>query len=193
MKIKSIFIWLISTILWACDDTPTYTPKPKGYNHIELPPHEYRTFDQEGFPYAFEYSKASILYDDTAGIHEPYWKIMSYPTFNAEVDWTYKAVNGDKDRLDSLIRDAQKLAYKHAVKATAIDKVSESLNDNYLMTYLISGDVPSQMQFFIHDSTAHFLRGSLYFTTATKNDSLAPVIDYISKDIQHTLKTLKWK
>jgi len=56
----------------------------------------------------------------------------------------------------------------------------------------LSGEVPSQFQFHITDSTQHFLRGALYFRTATKNDSLAPVIEYVKKDIVHLLNTLTW-
>lgn len=192
IKLYSI-VFLLTFLIAACDEGETYTPKPKGYNHIELPTPEYKVYEEKGFPYSFEYSAHSELADDTIGIHEDYWKIMYYPAFKAEVDLTYKAVNKDQERLDSLIRDAQKLAYKHSVKATSIDKYATEMNGNYLMYYFISGDVPSQVQFFIHDSTNHFLRGSLYFKTATKNDSLAPVIDYISKDLKHTLNTLEWR
>jgi hypothetical protein len=52
--------------------------------------------------------------------------------------------------------------------------------------------VPRKFKFFLSDSTQHFLRGALYFRTALKNDSLAPVIDYIKKDVIHLLNTVKW-
>jgi gliding motility-associated lipoprotein GldD len=57
----------------------------------------------------------------------------------------------------------------------------------------LSGEVPSQFQFYITDSTRHFLRGALYFPTATKNDSLAPIINYIKQDMIHLLNTTRWK
>ena len=57
----------------------------------------------------------------------------------------------------------------------------------------MEGDVPSTFQFFTHDSTSHFFRGVLYFPTATKNDSLAPVSEYVIEDMKHLLNTLKWK
>jgi hypothetical protein len=37
------------------------------------------------------------------------------------------------------------------------------------------------------------LRGALYFNTALKSDSLAPVIEYLKKDVIHLLNTLEWK
>ena len=57
----------------------------------------------------------------------------------------------------------------------------------------LEGEVPSQFQFHITDSTDHFLRGALYFKTATKNDSLAPAIEFLKSDIIHLLNTLEWK
>ena len=56
----------------------------------------------------------------------------------------------------------------------------------------LSGEVPTQFQFFVTDSTDHFLRGALYFNTAMKNDSLAPVIEYIKVDMAHLMNSVKF-
>ncbi len=57
----------------------------------------------------------------------------------------------------------------------------------------LSGEVPSQYQFFTTDSVDHFLRGALYFNTATQNDSLQPVIEFVRQDIMRLLNTLQWE
>jgi len=57
----------------------------------------------------------------------------------------------------------------------------------------LSGEVPTQFQFFVTDSTQHFLRGALYFQTAVKNDSLAPIIEYIKVDMMHLMNTLSFE
>jgi hypothetical protein len=49
------------------------------------------------------------------------------------------------------------------------------------------------VHFVTTDSTTNFLRGALYFNTATDNDSLQPIITYIRHDILHLLNTLKWR
>jgi gliding motility-associated lipoprotein GldD len=59
--------------------------------------------------------------------------------------------------------------------------------------FLLKGEVPSQVQFLVTDSTDHFLRGALYFKMADKNDSLAPVIQFIQQDIVHMVQTTRWK
>ena len=56
----------------------------------------------------------------------------------------------------------------------------------------LEGEVPTQFQFFVTDSTQHFLRGALYFNTAMKNDSLAPVIEYIKADMAHLMNSVKF-
>jgi gliding motility-associated lipoprotein GldD len=59
--------------------------------------------------------------------------------------------------------------------------------------YEIRGDAASSVQFYLTDSTRHFLRGSLYFNVQPNADSLAPVIDFFMEDIMHLIETLEWK
>jgi gliding motility-associated lipoprotein GldD len=61
------------------------------------------------------------------------------------------------------------------------------------MVYDLKGDVASAVQFFITDSTKHFLRGSLYFNIQPNRDSLNPVIDFLREDIMHLIETTQWK
>jgi gliding motility-associated lipoprotein GldD len=56
----------------------------------------------------------------------------------------------------------------------------------------LTGEVPTQFQFFVTDSTKNFLRGALYFNTAMKNDSLSPVIEFIKKDMAHLMNSVKF-
>jgi len=44
---------LITMVVPACNSS--YTPKRKGYFAIEFPEKKYRAFDQQGYPYTFEY------------------------------------------------------------------------------------------------------------------------------------------
>ena len=59
--------------------------------------------------------------------------------------------------------------------------------------FKLEGEVFSQYQFYTHDTITNFLRGALYFETATKNDSLKPIIEYVKDDINHLVNTLEWK
>lgn len=192
-----IFIILIFIIIFSCKSKKSekldYIPKPKGYNRIDLPKQAYQNL-QEKHPYSFQYSKEAIIKQDTFARAEPHWIYIDYPNFKANIQLTYKPILNDKKRLQNMISDARKLSYKHNVKAYSIqEKIYTAPSGNRANIIELEGEVPSQVQFYITDSTNHFLRGALYFKTATQNDSLAPVIQFIRQDILHLVNTLKWK
>lgn len=170
-----------------------YIPKPKGYPRIDLPPHQYVALEPT-HPYQFEINKIARVLPDTFARAEPHWIFINYPAFHASVQLTYKPVLNDPERLKAMLKDSYKLTGKHKIKATAIrEQVQKLPSGLYANVIELEGEVPSQVQFITTDTTRHFLRGALYFNTATANDSLAPVIQYIQKDIFHLLNTLKWR
>ncbi|WP_449301363.1 gliding motility lipoprotein GldD [Pontibacter locisalis] len=170
-----------------------YTPKPKGFNRIDLPSQTYQSL-QEEHPYQFEYSQHAKIRPDSSLIAQPHWINIIYPNLGANVQLTYKELNNDPEKLNDLIEDARKLTGKHQVKAYSIEETEVRIpSGDVASVFELEGEVPSQFQFYVTDSTDHFLRGALYFRTATQNDSLAPVIDFVKKDIIHLLNTLKWK
>jgi gliding motility-associated lipoprotein GldD len=60
--------------------------------------------------------------------------------------------------------------------------------------YDIEGsDVATPFQFWVSDSSYHFLRGSLYFNFPPNNDSIQPVIDYLRNDLLQLVNTLQWR
>jgi gliding motility-associated lipoprotein GldD len=61
------------------------------------------------------------------------------------------------------------------------------------LIYEIGGNAASSIQFFLTDSTKHFIRGALYFNVAPNTDSISPVVDFVKKDIYHMIKTFEWK
>ena len=183
------YIILLSILAFSCSSD--YLPKPKGYNRIDLPKAEYLNL-ADSFPYHFEYSKHAQILKDSSWIAERYWINLFYPEMDANIQITYKPVT------DSIIReylsDSYRLTSQHNIKAYAIDEsILELPSGMYASFTELEGEVPTQVQFHVSDSVDHFLRGALYFKTATKNDSLAPVIDYLKKDIIQLLMTLEWR
>ena len=145
------------------------------------------------FPYSFEHSVHAKILPDSSYNRERYWFALFYPEFIAEVHITYKSLNNNRDSLRANIDDAYKLTTKHQIKASSIEEtILMTPNGKKVSLAELKGDVPSQFQFYTTDSTEHFLRGALYFRTATENDSLEPVIEYVKKDIIHSLNTLEW-
>jgi gliding motility-associated lipoprotein GldD len=192
-----LFYFILDLLFSSCEST--YVPKPRGYHRIELPAHAYQVLD-DSYPYKFEYSRAAVVEKHQTAIAEPYWIDIKYPNQDAVVQLTYKSLKGlkfekEKEKfLNELINDSYNLTSKHQIKAYAIEEnVIITPKGNKATVFELEGDVPSQFQFMISDSTKHFLRGALYFKTSTKNDSLAPIIEYIKIDIMHMLNTLEWR
>ena len=176
-------------ILSACDET--YTPKPKGYFRIDLPEKKYALYQSNNCPFQFDLPDYAIVANYHDSITQPCWKYIRFPKFNCEIFLTYKPVNNN---INTFLEDSRTLAYKHTVKADAIDEtLVETPNKVYGMIYDIGGNAASSVQFYATDSITHFIRGALYFNTAPQPDSLAPVIQFVRQDVVKLMTSLRWK
>ncbi len=179
-------------ILLFASCQPDYLPKPIGYNRLVLPGHAYQTLP-DTLPYSFEYSKHARLLPDSAGVRERYWVEIYYPEIKSNIHITYKEIRNSEQLLKEFMNDAYTLAAKHQVKAYAIDEVIvKTPSGKTAVVVELQGEVPSQMQFTITDSTRNFLRGALYFHTKVHNDSLKPAIEYMKRDILQLINTFDW-
>ena len=170
-----------------------YLPKPAGYNRIDLPKRDFVALAKD-LPYNFQHSRNAIVERDSFNLQEKTWINLNYTGLDAKVHLTYKAVNGSEELLKSYLDDALSLTFKHQVKAYGIDESVLLTPKGYTgFVTELSGEVPTQFQFFVTDSTKNFLRGALYFQTAVKNDSLAPIIEYIKIDMMHLINTLSFE
>jgi len=177
----------------GCKKEATFMPKPKGFHRIELPAHEYIQLPDE-YPYSFELSKHTKILPDTSFMAEPHWIEVHYPDLNCTISVSYKDIMNNRDSLIAYFNTSHKLTNKHHIKATAIhDIITQTPNGDVAVLFELEGDIPSPFQYFVTDSTKNFLRAALYFPTSTKNDSLAPVINYVKEDMLHMLNTTKWK
>lgn len=186
---KFILFALITIFSISCDDA--LIPKPLGYYRIDFPEKQYIKY-QGNCPYTFEYPKRSLLYDKIPG-KPGCWMNLHYPQYGATIHFTYNQLEGEN--LGKYIEDSRKLVMKHIVKADDIleNMVSNKSENVYGLTYDFSGNTATIYQFFITDSSNHFLRGSMYFNLPPNPDSLAPVSSYIKKDLTHFINTFKWK
>jgi gliding motility-associated lipoprotein GldD len=192
-----VFLFSISfsVVLFACNSQYSY--KKKGYFKIVFPEKKYQVFDQPGYPYTFEYPVYANVSRDTSFFGEatenPWWINIDFPRFGGRIYISYKEVN--KKNFDSLVNDGFKMAYKqHTDIATSIvDSPIVTPNRVEGIYFSLGGNTATANQFFLTDSTRHFLRGALYFDAAPNEDSLAIVNDFLKKDVQHLINTLQWK
>jgi gliding motility-associated lipoprotein GldD len=172
-------------------------PRPRGYFKIDFPEKQYRNFDQPGYPYTFEYPvygnviKDSLFFDQHP--ENPYWINIDFPRFNGRIHLSYKEIG--RNNFDSLVNDAFTMSYKqHTNVASAIQRQPFTTPNGLGGVYFtLRGNAATANQFFVTDSTKHFLRGALYFAATPNADSLQPVNDFLKKDLWRLINTLRWR
>jgi len=186
-------VYLLFTLLFITGCENNYIPKPKGFLRLDLPKRNYIPFDSLSFPYSFYIPDYVKITPDKKNLDEPYWINLNFKPFNAILYISYKKINKN---LNVYLEDSRTFVNKHIPKASAIN---ENLYKNekervFGLVFNIEGsEAASPLQFYLTDSTQHFLRAALYFNFTPNNDSLAPVIDYIKKDVTYMIESFKWK
>ena len=189
---KFTTILFLSTILVGCGNK--VQPKPYGYFRIDIPEHEYVENSNLG-PYTVEHSiyAHTDKTDKTHATDADEWINLVYPSINAKIHLSYKRI--DKSTFQKVTEECHSLAYKHTVRADAIQE-SYYGNDTtrvYGILYEMKGNAASPSQFFVTDSVRNFLRGSLYFNHTPNADSIAPAANYVLQDMIHMIETLEWR
>lgn len=186
MRFFSVIVIMSLFLCVGCKDDPQ--PKPKAFLALEYPEPNYRRVDI-GCPYSFEKNDLAEVTPSRNNV--PCWINLDYESMNGMIFITYQPV---QNNLDSLLVDAQKLPLQHTIKADVIegDIYTNQVNNTYGMFYEVDGDAASQAQFYLTDSTEHFLTGSAYFNRQPNFDSIVPAADYLKKDIRHLMESLEW-
>ncbi|HMT74731.1 MAG TPA: hypothetical protein PKA77_11735 [Chitinophagaceae bacterium] len=197
MRNQSFLLLIVFvTVLLSCNSEYS-AGKRRGYFKIDFPEKKYQLFDKPGYPYTFEYPvyanviKDSMFFDDRA---EDWWVNIDIPRFNGRIHISYKPINA-KNLFDSLNNDGYKMAYKqHVDVSTGIEeKRIQTPNNIGGMYFDLGGNTATANQFFVTDTTKHFLRGALYFDATPNADSLSIVNDFLKKDLEHLINSLKWR
>ncbi|MGB3775528.1 MAG: gliding motility lipoprotein GldD [Leeuwenhoekiella sp.] len=177
-------ISLVLTFLGCKEDL---LPKPNGMLALTYPNASYNNFQLDNCPYNFQKNDFSKIVSE-----QDCSMIINYPELNGALYLTYRSVDNN---IEKLLADAQKLTYEHVIKADNIteEKYVNSSNHVYGMFYDVTGNAASQSQFYVTDSTRHFLTGAIYFNVKPNYDSIYPAAAYLKNDIRHLMESLKWK
>lgn len=183
MKNRILLGIFCSCFLLACQDRSL--PKPKALLRLEYPDTGQVPFETDHFSFSRN-TLSKIKNNDGSSL------TLDYPAMNASIFITYKKVGDD---LNKLLSDAQRLSYEHVVKADGIyeERVENEAHRVYGMYYEVQGNAASQSQFYLTDSTGHFVTGSLYFYATPNYDSILPAAVYLQNDIRGIIQSLRWK
>ena len=193
MKVRAIlFVIATMSLLVACGGGD-YSPKPQAYLRIDLPEHDYSQVDT--LPcFSFEVNKIANI-TVKKNTRRDMWVDITYPEWDGVVFLSHKRIVSPLD-LRGQTDTSLRLLENHYQFSSGVDEQGyEDANARVFgTTYRLHGSkVASTYQFWLTDSTSHFLRGSLYLNRTPNNDSLAPVLEYIQADIEHLVETLRWK
>ena len=186
---RKIVFWILSLVfcfLFIVSCNNDVLPKPKAYLSLDYPKKEYKTLSVKR-PYSFDVLKTTTIIDDKNN-----WLKIKYPNLKASIDITYRSIDNN---LKELLTEAEKLVFKHAIKAEQIIP-KDFINSNrrtFGSLYEITGNAASHLQFHVTDSTNNFIKGALYFYAKPNYDSILPAVAYIKQDVLELVESLEWK
>lgn len=196
---KNTFFIILPLLLFMSCEEPVYTPKPRGYPKIEYPEKSYQTFNESYCAdFIFEYPTYAEVHQDSTFFNQkpdhPCWFDVYFPMYDSRVHFSFRPIDDKDNKLETLKQQAFTLANKHNVRADYIDELPiNKPNDVTGMIFDIQGAAASPFQFYVTDKKEHFLRGALYFNTQARPDSLAPLYDFLKKDMMHLIGSFEWK
>lgn len=194
MKLGAITCLIFAVaVLLSVSCNENYAPKPRGYFRIKFPEKAYQKYAGP-CPFSFEYPSYAVMAADTSRNAQPCWHNINLPEFNATIHISYHPIRS-ASTLNELSEDSRTFAFKHTSKATSIDeaRINNPEKKIYGVYYSIEGNTASFAQFFLTDSSRHYLRAALYFNEEPRADSIKPVLSFIKKDIDVMIKSFNWK
>lgn len=194
---RPAFVISASLLLLLTSCEPEYAPKPKAYPRVSFPAKSYQSYVPSACPFSFDIPSYALVKTDSVFFNKKLesscWLNVEFPDFNGTINLTYKDIN-DTMSLAKLLEDAHKLSFKHAQKADYIDEsVIRNQQGVSGMIYDVGGDAASNFQFYLTDSSRHFLRGALYFNNEPNADSMAPVYQFVREDLDHMISSFHWR
>ena len=185
---KIVQIVCVCLLMASCGRVSS--PKPYGYYRITTPDTAYTAFETQfpRYPYTFDLSRNAEVQPRN---DEPFWINLYYPSLDATIHCSYKPV---RHNLRELTNDALEFVYRNASFASAIPE-QEFMHPEaqvYGVLFDLEGNTASSCQFFVTDSTRHFFRASVYCNCPPNADSLAPVYEYLRKDVRRMVESFEW-
>jgi len=176
--------------LQSCSEPEqTLLPRPTGWPRIDLPEHGYQSMDAGPCPFTFEYPKMAAVESTKP---DSCWMDLYMERFECRWHLTYRYIPASDKTIAQHNEEYRKLVFKHIQKVSQIKETPIESPAGEGIFYELYGTVGVPAQFLFTDST-HLVMASFYFDTAIRNDSLAPVIDFVKEDLKHMAESIRWK
>jgi len=184
----AIFPILLFILVFGSCKKESY-PKPTAYPRISYPTAHYQVAQLPDV--SFEYPSYATLQTNADGKSD--WMNLRFGRFGATLHMSMtKAAFKD---VDALIREKERLVFEQAPVSTDVRKEAFEA-DGQLFTgyfYLTEGNAPAPVQFLLTNHQGKLFQGSLIFDELLNRDSLATVVDGMTRDIRHLVETFQFK
>lgn len=164
-------------------------PKPTAYPRIAYPVADYRQTQLSAV--LFEYPTYANIDRQAAGNEN--WINLRFEPYGATLFMSLTKV--PLTDLDGMIRQKEKLAIDQAPLASEVRKEEFEATDHRFTGYfyLTDGNAPCPIQFLLSNHKGQLFQGSLLFDAAVNRDSLASVVDGLTRDVRHLVETFQFK
>ncbi len=178
-----IFWFFIFFVLVSCDSP--IIPKQSAFFAPEFRASSHNTFTTKCNSSISKNKIARIEYLDNCNFN------IVYDNLNAKIFFSYININNN---FPDIIKVFDERIIENSANVTEF-KISEYSDDQMLVysrMFNYVGNAPSNVQFYLTDSTSNFLAGSLFFNTEPNYDSLLPYINYIKADVRKLIQNFNW-
>lgn len=196
---KSSATLILFIAAWAClfvscnDKKPV--PKPLCYLRTDFPDHQYSNFQVKNpmFDYQFDISNLYALRQNLGDQRYGFQEFDLGPINGTLL--VYQKRFHSKDSLITLINAANDLVDEHKIKADRIDFDQLIDHDKRVFGtfFTLKGNVATNYQFYLTDSTSRFVRGEILLNCRPNYDSLRPTLDYLKVDLDRMMQSFQWK
>ncbi len=191
LRLLTPFLVLVGLLTACSDENPV--PKPSTYLRMNLPDHSYRIFKSD-CPYSM---KLSNLYLPTA-LEQPQSNYcvqeIDLGPLNGKLFMYYLKLPS-KDSLADIINFANDKVDEHKIKADKInfEQIVQSKKKVFGTFFELKGNVATNFQFYLTDSSTNFVRGEVLLNCRPNYDSLRPTLEYLKTDLLELVRNFEWK
>ncbi|MGK0334809.1 MAG: gliding motility-associated lipoprotein GldD [Paraglaciecola sp.] len=196
---RYLLLLVSAFLLTSCGSGEIPIPKPRSYPRVMYPAQTYESFMADYCPFSFDKSVSATInkeetYFENTPPNECWFDIRLAESLNGSIHFSYYPISQYAD-FEAYRDQAFKLTSKHIERASNIEEIVIDRPENkvYGIAFDVTGPAASPFQFYLTDSTNHFLRGALYFDAKVNPDSIAPVLAYAKEDIFQLVESFSWK
>lgn len=193
MKMSNFLLTLVFIVLAASACTETNpVPKPSTFLRTEFPEHAYRSYLS---PQNFRFKLADLYMPKTFEQSKSNYSVQEIDLgpLNGTLFLYYIKLQ-HKDSLSEIINFANDKVDEHKIMADKIDfeQIIQPNKRVYGTFFELKGNVATNFQFYLTDSSQHFIRGEVLLNCRPNYDSLRPTLQYLKADLQTMIKSFRW-